>query len=184
MSENKNVTIIGGGVSGLTASIYLARSGIKVNVLNGYTLGALADTPLVQNFPGFPNGISGYQLLTNIEEQARKNGVSIIEQQAILIDHKNNTVVSDSNAFYKYDGLIVATGSTPVKIQAKNSDKYDSKGIHYCAICDGSLYKGKNVIVVGGGNTALTQALYLSDICNSVTIMIRRNYGGTKNICK
>lgn len=173
--SRKNIVIIGGGVSGLTSAIYLSRANFNVKVLTGYSYGLLSDSPLVENFPGFKDGISGFDLLNEIKEQAEKFGAEIIDDKAVNIDANRNLVLSDSDETYQYDILIIATGTEPRKITAKNANKYDNKNIHYCATCDGRLYKDKNVCVVGGGNTALTEALYLSDICKSVTILIRKN---------
>ena len=166
----KKVIIIGSGCSGLTSAIYLSRANIDVTVFTGYSYGALETTPLIENFPGFPEGISGYDLIDNMVQQAVNNNVNFIEEEITSIDIVNNRVYSDSDACYDYDALIVATGTKMRSIPLKNQ-----KNVHYCATCDGALYKGKDVCVIGGGNTALTEALYLSKICNSVTIVIRRD---------
>jgi thioredoxin reductase (NADPH) len=172
---SKRVIIIGGGVSGLTAAIYLSRANFEVKVFTGYYNGALSDSPIVENFPGFPDGISGFELLDNMRNQAEKFGSEIIDEKVEKIDFENNAVLSDSDETYVYDYLIIGTGTTPRKLTAKNASKYDCRGIHYCATCDGVVYKDKDVCVVGGGNTALTEALYLSDICRTVTLFVRRN---------
>lgn len=167
-----NVVIVGGGLSGLTCSLYLARYGINTFVFKNYSNGALEETPLIENFPGFPNGISGLDLLSNIEQQAINSGVTILENKVtkILDPH---TILLDSNDKFKYDILVLATGRSYKKLEAKNIELF--KHIHYCATCDGALYKNKDVVVVGGGNTALTDAITLSNIANQVTIIIRRN---------
>lgn len=173
---SKKVVVIGGGVSGLTAAIYLARANFEVKVFNGYSMGALSNSPIVENFPGFPIGISGYELLDNMRQQAEKFGAEIIDEKIEKIDYVNNAVLSDFDETYDYDHLIIATGTSHRKLTAKNASKYEHKGIHYCATCDGIVYKGKNVCVVGGGNTALTEALYLSEICRTVTLIVRKDY--------
>lgn len=172
---NKDVVIIGGGVSGLTAAIYLARANFNVKVLTGYHYGALSETPLIENFPGFPEGISGIELIDRIIQQAEKYGVEIIDDRAEKIDIVSNAVLSDSDETYPYSHLIVATGTEPRKLTAKNASKYECKGIHYCATCDGMSYKDKDVCVVGGGNTALTEALYLSNLCKTVSVVVRKD---------
>ena len=172
---SKRVVVIGGGVSGLTAAIYLSRANFEVKVFTGYYNGALSDSPIVENFPGFPEGISGFELLDNMRNQAEKFGAEIIDEKVEKIDFENNAVLSDSDETYNYDYLIIGTGTTPRKLTAKNANKYDCRGVHYCATCDGVVYKGKDVCVVGGGNTALTEALYLSDLCKTVTLFVRRD---------
>ena len=169
------VIIIGGGVSGLTSAIYLARANIQVIVFNKGYYGSLSDSDIVQNFPGFPEGISGYELLDNMNEQAIRFGVNIIEEQIVRVHPNKNLVFSDSGQTYQYDQLIISTGCKPRKINAKNAIKYEHKGIHYCATCDGSFYKDKEVIVVGGGNTAITESLYLSNIAKKVYVFLRRD---------
>lgn len=169
------VIVIGGGVSGLTSAIYLSRANINVDVFNKGYYGALSDSPLVENFPGFPEGISGFELLDNMTTQAQNGGAIIHDEEIIKIDIDNNTVLSDSQVIYEYDYLIISTGCKPRKLSAKNIEKFENKGIHYCAVCDGSFYKDKEVIVVGGGNTALTEAIYLSNIAKQVNVFVRRD---------
>lgn len=172
---NKDVVIIGGGVSGLTAAIYLARANFNVKVLTGYHYGSLSETPLIENFPGFPDGISGIEFIDRIIKQAEKYGVEIIDDRAEKIDIVSNTVLNDCGESYPYSHLIVATGTEPRKLTAKNASKYECKGVHYCAVCDGVAYKDKDVCVVGGGNTALTEALHLSNICKTVSVVVRKD---------
>lgn len=166
----KKVVIIGSGCAGLTSAIYLSRANFDVTLFTGYSYGALENTPIIENFPGFPNEISGYELIDLMSQQAAENNVNIIEASIVKIDVSNNMVYSDSDATYCYDALIVATGTKHRSIPIKNE-----KNTHYCAICDGTLYKNQEVCVIGGGNTALTDAIYLSNICKKVTIIIRRD---------
>lgn len=167
---NKKVVIIGSGCAGLTSAIYLSRANIDTTVFTGCSYGALEMTPLIENFPGFPNGISGFDLIDNMVQQAVEHNVNFIEETIVSIDPIKNSVLSDCGVSYDYDVLIIATGTKLRSIPLKNA-----KNVYHCAICDGSLYKNKDVCVIGGGNTALTEALYLSNICKSVTIIIRRD---------
>lgn len=170
----KNIVIIGGGISGLTAAIYLSRANLPVKVLTGFHYGSLSDSPFVENFPGIFK-TSGFEIVENMRTQAQNFGAEIIDDIAIEIDVNSNAVLSDLGETYKYDELIIATGSKPRQISAKNANIYNNKGIHYCATCDGVLYSNLNVCVIGGGNTALTEALYLSQICKHVTLIVRRD---------
>lgn len=170
----KKVIIIGGGISGLTSAIYLSRSGFECKVFNGYSYGSLASSPVVENFPGFPEGIEGVNLLLKMNEQAQKFGAVISDSLITKIDSKKNIVIDDSNQKFEYDYLVVATGNKSVEFKAVNSDKFKDF-IHYCAVCDGNLYRNQSVMIIGGGNTALTEALYLSNIAKKVIVVIRRN---------
>lgn len=172
---NNKVVIIGGGVSGLTCAIYLARYGMQVKVYNGYSKGSLSETTIVENFPGFPEGISGYELLERMEEQAKKFGVEIFDEEVIKIKDIEHQVILDNDNVINYNYLVVATGRTPKKINALNQNLFENH-IHYCATCDGMLYKGLKVAIIGGGDTALTESLYLSQIASEVLIIVRKPY--------
>lgn len=170
----KTVVIIGGGVSGLTSAIYLSRYNFETKVLTGYGYGSLSETPIVENFPGFPDGISGIELLERMEQQAIKFGADIIPASAEKIDFDNSIVIDDCDEEYHYDALVIATGSKATPLVA-NGVENCQRNIHYCATCDGVLYKDKRVVVIGGGDTALTEALYLSELAKNVTMVVRRN---------
>lgn len=170
----KKVIVIGGGVSGLTSAIYLSRYNFDTKVFTGYSYGSLSETPIVENFPGFPEGISGMELLEKMEVQAEKFGAEIISASVERIDFKGSYIVDDSGDEYFYDALVIATGSTPTPLKTEGIECCKNN-IHYCATCDGILYKDKDVVVVGGGDTALTEALYLSELAKSVTMIVRRN---------
>ena len=170
----KKIIIIGGGISGLTAAIYLARYNFDVKVLNGYGYGSLSESPLVENFPGFPDGVNGMTLLENMEKQAEKFGAEIIQTSVEKIDFKHSVALDDCEEEFYYDALVIATGSTPKRLECDGSNECKNN-IHYCATCDGVLYKDKRVVVIGGGDTALTEALHLSELAKNVTMIVRRN---------
>lgn len=167
-----NIIIIGGGVSGLTCAIYLKRFGYSVTVYNGYSLGSLSETNKVENFPGFPNGINGYDLLNNIQQQAINIGVDIKDNLVIKIND-NKTITLDDDTIISYDKLVLATGMTHKKMNFTNEENY--MNIHYCATCDGPLYKDKTIAIIGGGDTAVSEAIYLSSICKQVFLIVRKD---------
>lgn len=164
------VIIIGGGVSGLSCALYLSRYGFQVNVFNGYSYGNLTSTPLIQNYPGIQS-ISGFDLIQTMMKQCLDNGVVIRDQKIVDISSEDKNVVDDLGQIHEYDILVVCTGSEHKKLQILNN----YRNVHYCATCDGSLYRNKKVAVIGGGNSALTQALFLSNICDVVYLIHRRD---------
>lgn len=157
----------------MTSAIYLSRFGYKVLVFSGYSYGSLEQTSLIENFPGFPEGISGTELLKNIKTQAERFGATFFEEEVLKIVPECNLIETDLGNKYEYDALIVATGSTPYKLSVPGE-------FNYCAMCDGLLFKGKKVLVIGGGDTALTEAIHLSGICTEVTILYRRKIKASK----
>lgn len=168
-----DIIIIGAGIGGLTSAIYARRANKKVLVLdkNGYG-GQILESLNVENYPGFSK-ISGYDLMTNIYNQAKDLGTEIKFEEVIDIDKDKNVKTINNN--YSAKAIIIATGVASRKLGIENEDKLKGKGISYCATCDGNFFKDMNVAVVGGGNTALEDALYLSDICNKVYLIHRRD---------
>jgi len=173
---NKSVVIIGSGIAGMSCAIYLKRAGLDVLVIEKDTPGGqLNKTNVVENYPGF-SSITGPELAFNIFEQVQKLDVEYLydevidikkEEDKFIIKTKNNEINS------KY--LVIATGRAPRKLKLANEDRLIGNGISYCALCDGSLYKNKDVAVIGGGNSAVEDAIYLSKICNKVYIIHRRD---------
>lgn len=150
----------------MTSALYLSRFGHQVTVFSNYSYGSLENTPLIENFPGFTDGISGKSLLEKIKQQTEKYGTIFKEEGIVKINSKTYNIEDDAGNNHLYDALIVATGSEARKLEIPGE-------FNYCAMCDGMLYKDKDVIVVGGGNTALTEAIHLSDICRNVTVLYR-----------
>lgn len=188
MKESK-VIILGSGISGMTASIYLKRGGITPIIIeNNAPGGTLNIIPSIENYPGF-NEISGPDLAVNIYNQTKQLGIEYIYRNIEKIDLKNKIIDND----IKFDYLIIATGRRARLLGLENEDKYLGRGISTCALCDGTFYKDKEVIVVGGSSSAISEALYLSNICKRVTIIHRGDsyraqkilidkLGSTKNI--
>ena len=173
-----DVLIIGSGPAGNTAAIYLARSNLKVALISGNTIGGqLTTTSYVENFPGFIEPILGVDLMSNILEQSKRVGAKIIYDNVIEVDFSNRPFKTslESGEIYYSKYLIIATGRTTKKLNVDGEDKFNSKGVSYCAVCDGSFYKNKTVAVIGGGSSAGTEALYLSNICNKVYLIHRRD---------
>lgn len=171
-----DVTIIGGGAAGLTASIYAKRAGMDVIVLEKMGVGGqiiLTDT--VENYPGFDN-ISGPDLMEKFEKHAQKFGVEIDyeEVREIRFGDKSHTVVTDENE-YETIAVIVASGSQPRKLRVPGEDRFIGKGVSYCAVCDGPFFKDKEVAVIGGGDAAIKESIYLTQIVKKVTVIHRRD---------
>lgn len=173
MQEKYDVIIIGSGIAGMTAAIYLKRGGLNPLIIEENAPGGqLNKITTIENYPGFPE-IDGPSLAAEIFKQVRNLDIEYLFDKVLSVDleKEDKKVVTGGTTLYcKY--LIIATGRLSKKL-FNNDDRYIGKGISYCALCDGNLYKNKNVVVVGGANSALEEALYLSNICNNVTIVAR-----------
>ncbi|WP_175059579.1 thioredoxin-disulfide reductase [Thermococcus sp. 2319x1] len=178
-----DVLIIGAGPAGFTAAIYAARYGLETLIISKDIGGNVALTDLIENYPGFPDGISGAELASRMHEQVKKLGVPIIFDEVERIDPAECAyyegpckfhVKTKNGKIYKARTVIIAVGAEPRKLRVPGEDKFYGRGVSYCATCDGPLFKGKDVIVVGGGNTALQEALYLKEIGVNVTLVHRR----------
>lgn len=165
--------IIGGGISGLTASLYLARAGIKTLVLESNVCGGqIINAQRIENYPGI-NNISGYELIDNLCEQVKSYDCIDIKNESV-IDIDNNFVKTNENT-YQTKTIIVACGLKKNSLGLEHESELIGSGISYCASCDGAFFKSRDVAVVGGGNTALDDVLYLSKIANKVYLIIRRD---------
>jgi thioredoxin reductase (NADPH) len=173
----EDVVIIGSGPAGMTAAIYAARSGLSTFVIEGdETGGQIALSYKVDNFPGFPDGISGEDLVRNMREQARKFGAHIQSAKVISVDMTKRPFVlkleDETNLYAK--SLIIASGASTKWLEIPSETELIGRGVNSCAICDAPFFIGKEVIVVGGGDTALEEALYLANYASKVTIVHRR----------
>lgn len=173
MHEHFDILIVGGGPAGLTAAIYARRAGKSVLVLEKASIGGqIATSPRVDNFPGMP-GITGVELAERLYTQAEELGARIeLEEVLEIRDGAPKTVVTDYST-HTCTALILATGMKHRSLGLAGEDTLP--GVSFCAVCDGAFYEGKNVAVCGGGNTALQDALFLSDLCRHVTVIHRRS---------
>lgn len=179
VSKNNQIDllIIGGGPAGLAAGIYGARAGLKVLIIEKTLLGGLVpSTFMIENYPGFPSGIAGQELSEKFEEQAKRLGVEITWGNASQIKVQKNyfiTVVDDKQI--KSKAVIIATGTESQKLGIAGEDHFRGRGVSFCAVCDGPFYKDKNIVVVGGGNSAIEEALYLTRFASKVQVVHRRD---------
>lgn len=168
-----DILIIGAGPAGLTAAIYAARAGKSVLILEKNSFGGqITHSPKVENYPGFLE-MSGNQFAERLIDQALAQGVEIDLDRAISIGEENGlkTVETESGVKYEARAVIIAAGSRHRHLGLEREEELIGNGISYCAVCDGAFYAGKNVAIIGGGNTALQEAVMLSDICESVTLI-------------
>jgi len=176
-SKSYDVIIIGAGPAGLAAAIYAARMKMRVLVLESSLLGGRAVyAPLVENFPGFPEGISGAELADKMVKQAERFGAEMSFSQEVLdisLGDKMKSVATRSGKFQSFS-VIVATGSQQKKLFVPGESEYIGRGISYCAVCDGPLYRNKTVAVVGSNDYALEDAIYLSSIAKSLVLVLHK----------
>lgn len=169
--EEYKVVIIGAGIAGSTAAIYLKRGGIEPLIIEKSAIGGtLNEIPSIENYPGYIN-ITGPELATNIYNQVKNLDIKILNKEVTSINLDKKII----NNNIKYDYLIIASGRKRRLLNLENEKELLGRGISTCALCDGFFYKNKKVLVVGGSSSALTEALYLSNIASEVTIVCRKN---------
>jgi thioredoxin reductase (NADPH) len=174
--ESWDLIIIGGGAAGLAAGIYGARSGLKTLVLDEKLAGGtMADAPLIENYPGFQS-VNGMELAQKMVAHCRKAGASIREFEKVLEMNLNGDkkIVKTNKTTYEAKAIIIASGSRYRELDVPGEKEFRGRGVSYCGICDGPLFKGKRILVIGGGNSAVITALYLADIASEVKIAHRR----------
>ena len=171
-----DILIIGCGPSALSAALYTLRAGLKTTILAGSAPGGqLLQTNDIENYAGFVNPISGFELMDNMQKQAKRLGAEIITETAAKVDTQNKKVLCQNGSEYEYLSLIIATGASARWLNIAGEDKFKGKGVSACATCDGFFFKGKDVCVVGGGNTAFEDALFLTNFCPKVYLVHRRD---------
>lgn len=178
-----DVVIVGGGPAGLTAGLYTSRSRLRsVLIENGLLGGQMTTTENVENYPGFPRGIAGDELSRLMEEQAKRFGLEVISEYVVEVKLQGDQkVVTTEEKSYLCDVLIICTGTEYRKLGVPGEKEFAGKGVSYCATCDGAFFQGNQIVVVGGGDSALTEALYLTKFVKEVTIIHRRDaLRGTK----
>ena len=181
--EEYNTIIIGSGIAGMSAAIYLRRAGIKTMIIESNMPGGqLNYASTIENYPGYEE-INGTDLAINILNQLNKYNPDYLYEEVLKVDFENNIVKTNTQTL-KYKNLIIASGRRNKKLGLKDEDKYIGHGISFCASCDGALYKDKEVAVVGGANTAISEALYLSNICKKVYLIYRKDELRAESILK
>jgi thioredoxin reductase (NADPH) len=171
----ENLIIIGSGPAGYTAAIYAARAELKPLMFSGDEIGGqLITTTEVENFPGFPAGILGPDLMDAMRQQAEKFGTRVVEKRVTAVDLKSEPKkVIVGNETFEAKAVIIATGASARRLGLPGEQIYYGKGLSACATCDGFFYKGKKVIVVGGGDAAMEEAVFLTKFADEVTILVR-----------
>ena len=176
MTDTKNLIILGSGPAGYSAGIYAARAGLNPILITGLEVGGqLTTTTEVENWPGDAHGLMGPDLMDRMKKHAETFGVEIVNDHIEQVDFSFKPMTLIGNNEYSCNSLIIATGASALYLGLESEQKYLGRGVSACATCDGFFYKDKEVCVIGGGNTAAEEALYLSNICSKVHLIHRRD---------
>lgn len=177
LDNHFDVIIIGSGPAGYTASVYTSRAKLRTLVITGSLPGGqLMTTSEVENYPGFPSGIFGPELMMNMQQQTERFGSKIINEEVSTVDFQTHPfkIFTESNS-YTSSSVLISTGASPRKLGMRGEQDFSGKGISYCATCDGPFFKNQEIVVVGGGDTALEEAIFLTKFVKSVKLVHRRS---------
>ena len=177
MNKDFDVIIIGGGPAALAAAVYTCRALLKTVIFEKQYLGGqLVGTELIENYPGFPDVIGGVDLTQRMESQAKRFGVEIRYEEVLKLNLENDLkVVTTDTDIYASRIVILAAGADPKKLDVPGEKEFYGKGVSYCATCDGAFFRGKDVVVVGGGDSAITEGIFLTKYAQTVQIIHRRD---------
>src|SRR2546425_2289179 len=175
--ETRNVVILGSGPAGITAAIYAARASLSPLVIAGAESGGqLMLTSDVENYPGFPEGVMGPELMAKFREQAEKFGAQILDEDATEVDFNQAPyTIKTERGSYKTHSVIIATGASAIWLGLESETRLRGRGVSTCATCDGFFFRGKEIVVVGGGDTAVEEATFLTRFASKVTLVHRRD---------
>ena len=177
MNKVYDMIIVGGGPGGYTAALYAARAGLDVLIIERLSAGGQMNlTGIIDNYPGFPEGIEGFMLSMNMQQQAERFGAKTKYAEVLKLELAGNVKsVQTNEGEYRAKTVVISTGANPRELGVPGERELIGKGVAYCAHCDGGFYRGKSVAVVGGGNSAAAEALYLSRIAKEVILIHRRD---------
>lgn len=173
-----DVIIIGSGPAGFTAGVYTSRAKLKTLIISGSLPGGqLMTTSEVENYPGFPNGIFGPELMMNMRQQAERFATTIVDDEVLKVDFKKRPfLISTHSETYEGRAILLCTGASPRKLGVDGEQEFGGRGVSYCATCDGPFFKGEEIAVIGGGDTAIEEATFLTKFGKSVKIIHRRDF--------
>ena len=176
--ETYEIIIIGSGPAGYTAGVYTSRAKLNTLLISGSLPGGqLMTTSEVENYPGFPNGIFGPELMMNMRQQAERFGAKLLDDEVVEVDFKKRPFgIRTHGQEFRSESVVICTGASPRKLGLRAEQEFAGKGISYCATCDGPFFKGEDIAVVGGGDTAIEEATFLTKFGKSVKIIHRKDF--------